>query len=128
MAINIPVSWGELFDKITILTIKSNRIADPGKRKNIKRELEQLTAIRDSKISRSDQLTALSSSLQEVNEKLWNIEDDIRLLEKKKDFGNQFVELARAVYITNDRRADLKSQINNLLGSELVEEKSYEPY
>ncbi len=128
MSLTIPISWGELFDKITILIIKNNRISDPGKLKNIRHELNLLTAIRDADITWSETLEILVGSLQQVNEELWDIEDSIRICEKNKRFGSRFIELARAVYITNDRRAKLKSDINNLLGSEVVEEKSYQAY
>ncbi len=128
MAINIPVSCGELFDKITILLIKNNRITDPRKLKNIRHELELLTSVRDNSITRSEKLEDLVNDLQQTNEELWDIEDSIRIHEKSNDFGKKFIMLARAVYITNDRRSHLKYLINNLLGSEVVEEKSYEDY
>ncbi len=128
MSLTIPVSWGELFDKISILNIKNNRITDSVKTKNIQHELELLLSIRDANTNWSKELESLARSLQQVNETLWDIENNIRDCEKNKNFGNRFVELARAVYITNDRRADLKAMINSLLGSDVVEEKSYQPY
>lgn len=128
MSPNIPISWGELFDKITILSIKNNRITDQGKLKNIRHELKLLTAIQDANLRRSEKLEDIIDALTQVNEKLWDIEDNIRNCEKNNDFGDHFIELARAVYISNDHRSYLKSTINILLGSEEVEEKSYESY
>lgn len=128
MSLFIPVSAGELLDKLTILLIKKERIADSRKLKNIGRELGQLESVYQEQITQSDELDALISALRLVNERLWDIEDEIRSCERNKAFGNTFVELARSVYRTNDRRAELKYQINGLLGSELVEEKSYEAY
>jgi len=128
MPILVPVSWGELLDKITILQIKAERIADPAKRDNVERELAALNQV----VADAGELPAgaetLIQQLRGVNESLWDIEDGIRDCERSKDFGNRFVELARAVYHTNDRRAAFKRQLNDLLGSELVEEKSYQPY
>lgn len=128
MPILVPVSWGELLDKITILQIKAQRIADPAKRDNVERELVALNQV----VADTGELPAgaetLIQQLRGVNESLWDIEDEIRDCERSKDFGNRFVELARAVYHTNDRRAAFKRQLNDLLGSELVEEKSYQPY
>lgn len=120
----VPVSWGELIDKITILEIKAERIADPKKRANVERELAALAAVRD-RSAKPEGLAPMVSALRAVNEALWAIEDDIRECEAKGEFGPRFVELARSVYRNNDRRADLKRRINALLGSELVEEKSY---
>jgi len=121
----VPVSWGELIDKITILEIKAERIADPAKRANVARELAALNAVRDQGRARAEGLAALTRELRQVNEALWTIEDDIRECEAKGDFGPRFVALARSVYKYNDRRAALKRRINELLGSELIEEKSY---
>ena len=121
----VPVSWGELIDKITILEIKAERIADPAKRANVARELAALNAVRDQGRARAEGLAALTRELRQVNEALWTIEDDIRECEAKGDFGARFVALARSVYKYNDRRAALKRRINDLLGSELIEEKSY---
>lgn len=120
----VPVSWGELIDKITILEIKAERIADPSKRANVARELEALSAVSD-RGAKPEGLAPLVRALREVNEALWTIEDDIRECEAKGEFGPRFVALARSVYRNNDRRADLKRRINALLGSGLVEEKSY---
>jgi hypothetical protein len=128
MAVMIPVSWGELFDKLTILEIKRVRIEDPDKLDNIKKELAALSKIsRDAK-SPGPGLDGIIVELRSINEQLWDIEDDIRACERTQDFSAHFVELARSVYRTNDRRAQLKRQINQLLGSELVEEKSYQAY
>lgn len=128
MSLHIPVSWGELFDKLTILQIKQQRVKDSGKLKNIRRELGELSRVRDAHVLENQQLTRLVDSLRSTNEALWEIEDDIRACEKAGDFGSQFVELARSVYKTNDSRAELKYRINILLDSDLLEEKSYESY
>ena len=128
MSLLIPVSAGELLDKLTILLIKKERIADTAKLDNIIMELGQLQAVYHQRIKQSAELDALISELRLVNGALWDIEDKIRGCERNRDFGAVFIELARSVYRTNDRRAELKYQINGLLGSELVEEKSYEAY
>lgn len=124
----IPVAPGELIDKITILRIKAARIADAAKLANVRRELDLLEAVLGSKLPDAPPLPALTAALQEVNETLWQIEDDIREREREGDFGPRFVELARAVYRTNDRRAEIKREINAALGSAIVEEKSYAKY
>lgn len=128
MLIHVPVSWGELLDKITILEIKAERIADPAKTANVAKELAALTATRDEAGVDLAPLGAVIGALREVNEALWQIEDDIRDCERQGDFGARFVALARDVYRTNDKRAALKRQVNEALGSELVEEKSYAAY
>ena len=129
MQLLIPVSWGELFDKITILDIKSVKIKDSTKLANINKELDLLTGIVGQCLAqRHDSLNQLIGELRVVNETLWNIEDEIRDCERQREFGLRFVELARAVYKTNDRRAALKLAINKYLGSELIEEKSYQDY
>lgn len=122
MTLLAPVSWGELIDKITILEIKAARIADAAKLANIRRELQALIAVRD---AQGTAPAALVAELGQVNEQLWDIEDRIRECEQRGDFGAAFIELARSVYKTNDRRAALKRKINDAMGSELVEEKSY---
>lgn len=127
-AIIIEVAPGELIDKLTILAIKLDRIADPQKRVNVLVEYETLEAARRGAMAPSPALDALTADLRGVNERLWEIEDLIRNCERRGDFGADFVELARAVYITNDRRAALKKEINGLLGSRLIEEKSYQDY
>lgn len=128
MPILVPVSWGELLDKITILQIKAERIADPAKRDNVERELVALNQVVADTGALPTGAEPLIQQLRSVNESLWDIEDEIRDCERDKDFGKRFIELARAVYHTNDQRAAFKRQLNDLLGSELVEEKSYQPY
>lgn len=128
MAVSVPVSWGEIIDKITILEIKAGQLADPAKLANVRKELDMLAAVRERDFPGHQGLALLSQELKTINQKLWAIEDDIRDCERAKDFGPRFVELARAVYFTNDERAAAKRKINDLLGSELVEEKSYAPY
>jgi hypothetical protein len=128
MAVSVPVSWGEIIDKITILEIKSERLKDAAKVTNVRRELDLLAAIRDRNFPDHRELARLAAELKGVNAALWEIEDEIRDCERAKDFGPRFIELARAVYISNDRRATVKRQINTLLDSDLVEEKSYAPY
>ncbi len=128
MPILVPVSWGELLDKITILVIKSERIADAPKRANVVRELDALRQVVAAAGALPEAAQPLIDALRGVNEALWDIEDDIRDCERQKDFGPRFVELARSVYHQNDRRAALKRDLNALLGSELVEEKSYQAY
>lgn len=122
------IAPGELIDKITILRIKAERIADEAKLKNVRTELELLNETLAKAVPASDELSRLDAELQKVNEELWVIEDDIRDCERNKDFGEDFIRLARAVYVTNDRRAALKKEINLLLGSTIVEEKSYAEY
>ena len=127
-SILIEVSPGEMIDKITILSIKSERISDGNKLVNINHELAVLSDKLNIEIPRSSALDNLMRELKEINEKLWEIEDDIRNCERENRFSDDFVQLARAVYKTNDRRSDLKRKINLLLGSAIVEEKSYNPY
>jgi hypothetical protein len=126
--IQAEISPGELIDKITILEIKAARIRDAGKLRNVLHELAVLTQARDDAIGPSADLDALTVRLKAVNEALWQIEDEIRDCERNQDFGPKFIELARSVYRHNDQRADLKRAINHLLGSRLVEEKSYAEY
>ena len=126
--VSVTVSVGELIDKITILEIKAARLGDPAQRSNVTSELKSLVAARDAALPPSAELTELSLLLKRINERLWHIEDDIRDRERAKDFGPRFIELARSVYICNDERAALKRRINELLGSRIVEEKSYAPY
>ena len=128
MNLNVPIGPGELVDKITILEIKSERLASLEKLTNVRVELAALVAVRDAAIAASDALARLTAALKDVNEALWQIEDEIRDCERAGDFGSHFIELARAVYRSNDERAALKRQINDLLGSEIVEEKSYAAY
>lgn len=128
MSVLVPVSWGEVIDKITILEIKAERLTDAAKLANVTKELNELAAVREREFPGHAELAKLAAELKAINEKLWVIEDDIRDCERAKDFGTTFVELARAVYFTNDERALAKRKINDLLGSALVEEKSYAPY
>lgn len=128
LAIYTEVQIGELIDKITILQIKSERIKDPAKLKNINAELTTLLEDCKKNVPQSEKLSALWRELKEVNEKLWIIEDDIRDKERAKDFDAKFIDLARSVYYTNDERCRIKREINMLLGSRLVEEKSYSDY
>ena len=126
--ISVPISYGELIDKITILEIKSERIGDPAKLANVRIELDLLNETwRADPASRIDIATE-RAQLRGVNEALWDIEDRIRLKEKARAFDDEFVELARSVYIRNDERAAIKRVINQKLGSTLVEEKSYQDY
>ncbi len=121
----VPTAPGELIDKLTILRLKSEKITDGAKLKNVKHEMAVLSATATDAIEMSDALKSLWDALYAVNADLWVIEDDIRAFEAKADFGPGFIALARAVYVTNDERARLKKEINLLLGSQIVEEKSY---
>lgn len=122
------ISAGELLDKIAILEIKQRRIPDAAKQQNIRRELESLSAVRARALPSTPALDAHFAELIRVNEILWNTEDEIRDCERRKDFGSRFVQLARAVYHTNDQRSAIKRAVNELAGSRLVEEKSYASY
>ena len=126
--IKVPTSPGELLDKITILEIKMEQISDAEKLKHIEYELEQLTQIWNEHFSNNEDLDLLKKELRETNTNMWSIEDNIRIKESKKEFDNDFIELARSVYYQNDKRADTKKKINELLGSLLMEEKSYADY
>jgi hypothetical protein len=126
--VSVPVSFGELIDKITILEIKSERITDAAKLANVRDELQMLDRLWRMDAHSSVDIAAERAELKRINEALWEIEDEIRLKERERDFGDRFVELARAVYHTNDRRAAVKRAINTRLGSRLVEEKSYQDY
>ena len=128
MQLQVPVSVGEVLDKITILQIKLAHISDAAKRANIHNELDALLPLVAGDSFTTDQMQALMAELKSVNEALWDIEDDIREKEAAKSFDAEFIRLARAVYITNDKRAEIKKQINLATGSTLVEEKSYESY
>ncbi len=126
--IRVPISPGELIDKITILQIKSERITDPLKVANVRNELALLEATwRESPFSTSD-VDAEWASLRRINEKLWDVEDLLREKERARTFDQEFIDLARAVYFTNDERAAIKREINTKLGSKIVEEKSYAKY
>jgi len=130
MLIEAPISLGELIDKITILEIKAVNIDDAAKLKNVTHELDVLNTKVGSLLDADGQtkLAPLKADLKAINQELWVIEDDIRDCERAKDFSDKFVQLARAVYFTNDKRAAVKKDINLVFGSELVEEKSYKDY
>ena len=130
MSILVPVSIGELIDKITILEIKNRLISDPIKSKNVKREYDYLCSVLvENNIGYpSGEMAVLGKDLARVNNELWLIEDQIRDCERENRFDERFVQLARSVYIKNDERASLKYQINCLSGSDLTEEKSYAAY
>lgn len=121
----IEVGAGELIDKITILKIKTDRITDAAKLRNVKHELDVLSRAREENLNQSNELDRLEDALRRINEALWAIEDDIRACEAARDFGPKFIELARSVYIQNDKRAAIKKSINALCGSSIIEEKSY---
>jgi hypothetical protein len=123
--IEIPVSVGELIDKITILLIKSEKIKDTSKLLNVKRELTELKTKLQS-ILITEQIQNIQRDLLSVNQELWEVEDDLRLLEKQNNFGSEFIEKARSVYKLNDKRFSLKKQLNIITSSIIVEEKSYE--
>jgi Family of unknown function (DUF6165) len=125
MPLLAPISVGELLDKISILELKAEALADPAKRANVAGELAALDAIRCREVAASAELDAVWADLRTVNRRLWQIEDELRLLEREAQFDTQFVTLARDVYRYNDRRAVLKRRINELTGSEIVEEKTY---
>ena len=126
--IQAPVSFGELLDKIAILQIKSERITDPDKLTNVRKELDALSATWLAHPAAQQHVVELRAELKAVNERLWEIEDDIRACERNQDFGGEFIRLARAVYFENDDRARIKKEINRALGSAYVEEKSYQDY
>lgn len=130
MLIQAPISLGELIDKITILEIKAININDSTKLKNVTHELEILNDKVASLLDAAGvtKLAPLKASLKDINQELWVIEDDIRDCELVKDFSDKFIQLARAVYFTNDKRAAIKKDINLAFGSELIEEKSYKNY
>ena len=126
--IHVPVSPGEVLDKITILEIKSERMTDPEKVANVRVELALLQKTWSGAVTEDDVIRRLHDELKEINEALWEIEDDIRDKERVKEFDERFIELARAVYFTNDRRSKVKKDLNLHLGSEIIEEKSYQDY
>lgn len=129
MEIQINISLGELIDKITILQIKKEKIKDLEKVKIVSHELELLeNSLNSFEKSKKNELENLMTELKKINQKLWIIEDDIRLLEKNKKFDDNFIELARSVYITNDKRFEIKNKINRLFSSNIEEVKSYEEY
>ena len=124
----IPISWGELIDKITILEIKQTHIKSPTALTNINKELGYLNEIVENSTGVAELISDLKQQLLDVNKRLWQVEDDIRDKELKQDFDIGFIELARRVYRLNDERAKLKKSINQVLNSELVEEKSYKDF
>ena len=124
----VPISPGELLDKITILRIKVARIVDAGKVANVRLELDLLEKTWTDSGCAAFDVARDERALQEVNERLWDVEDLIRDKEAKQTFDREFIELARAVYVSNDERAAIKKRINLQFGSRLVEEKSYKPY
>ncbi len=126
--IRVPISPGELLDKITILEIKAEQIADNEKLRNVKTELDLLGQVWDQASADNDTVQKLKQTLKTTNMDLWTIEDKIRIKEARKEFDHEFVELARSVYLKNDKRAATKKEINVLLGSGIMEEKSYADY
>ena len=125
----VDISIGELFDKITILKIKKNKIQDSKKLQNVEKELDILVPLSTPiALDLGDRLDALVENLADVNLKLWDVEDKLRILEKDKDFGSEFIELARSVYFLNDKRAVIKKEINLMSQSDIVEEKDYVQY
>ena len=128
MQIQVPISVGEVLDKITILQIKLAHISVAAKRVNIQNELDALLPLAAGDEFTSEQMQGLIAELKAVNEVLWDIEDHIREKEAAKSFDAEFIRLARAVYLTNDKRAEIKKRINLATGSALIEEKSYKAY
>ncbi|MGH8191218.1 MAG: DUF6165 family protein [Rhodanobacteraceae bacterium] len=126
--ISAPVSYGELLDKLTILEIKAERMSDAAKLANVRDELQLLTSLWTADEASATDVGAERAELKHINETLWEIEDEIRVKEREQAFDARFIELARAVYHTNDERATVKRAINLKLGSRLVEEKSYQDY
>jgi hypothetical protein len=124
----IPISPGELIDRLTILEIKLSKIVDPAQRANVLREHDLTQRSFREHVTESVELSELIAELRKANLTLWEVEDQIRARERAGDFGERFVELARSIYRTNDRRAAVKRRINELLQSDLIEEKSYTPY
>ena len=124
----IPISWGELFDKITILEIKKKKIRTQNSLDNVEKELMLLTRVKNSLLEMDNQLNCMIDQLSLINIGFWDIEDRLREKESLQEFDEIFIDLARSVYIENDRRAEIKKQINEFLGSELKEEKSYTDY
>jgi hypothetical protein len=128
MRIEIPVSFGELIDKLTILEIKKSKITDNEKLKNIQLEFELLNKKYQTKLKDTKELQVFYDALLEVNHKLWKIEDKIRILENNKEFNEEFIDLARSIYKLNDERFAIKNEINKTFDSEIQEQKEYENY
>tara|TARA_B100000035_G_scaffold134945_1_gene114901 strand:+ start:1648 stop:2037 length:390 start_codon:yes stop_codon:yes gene_type:complete len=124
----VPISWGELFDKITILEIKLENLREVNALKNVKLEHDQLYMIYNRNFYENENAKSLITDLKIINQKLWDIEDKIRDKERNQTFDEGFIELARKVYFTNDERSRIKRNINEIFGSELIEEKSYAKY
>jgi hypothetical protein len=124
----VKISWGELIDKITIMEIKEQRLTSPEAVSNVRRELASVTRAVQELQPRPVELDELKRELRSINEILWEVEDQIRAKEAIRSFDQQFIELARSVYFNNDKRARIKREINELLNSELIEEKQYTPY
>ena len=124
----IQISWGELFDKLTILKIKLTKLKDKNALWNVKTEHDQLIKIYNKNFLQNSNAKLLISDLKRINEKLWDIEDKIREKERNKTFDEEFIELARNVYMTNDQRSSIKRNINEIFGSKIIEEKSYSDY
>ena len=122
------ISPGELLDKISILEIKLEKVRDKNSQKEIKKEYKILKEIQNSSIELTDEIKNLFNKVKNINIELWNIEDKLRIYEKEKDFGKNFIELARGVYFNNDKRAKIKSEINEILGSNISEVKQYVDY
>jgi|TARA_B110000208_G_scaffold177063_1_gene223960 signal transduction histidine kinase len=123
-----PISWGELFDKITILQIKLDNLTLKNALENVEQELKKLQSILTQYCPKEMEATQLEGELRQINQHLWDIEDKIRDKERNNSFDDEFIQLARSVYITNDERSRIKRKINDLFGSELIEEKSYAKY
>ena len=126
--ISVPVSPGEVVDKITILEIKAERIADEEKLRNVRTELDLLVRVWETVSVDTEAIPPLKETLKDINQALWDIEDQIRVKELRQEFDQEFIDLARSVYVQNDQRAAIKKQINVLLGSRIQEEKSYVEY
>ena len=122
------ISAGELLDKISILEIKLEKIEDKNNREEIKKEYKILKEIQNSSIKFDDKIKELFNSIKVINIRLWNVEDELRVCEKNKDFGKNFIDLAREVYFNNDKRSKIKSEINKILGSSIREVKQYVNY
>ena len=124
----VPISWGELFDKITILQIKLDKLTSKNALNNVGREFKQLQSILIKYFPNSIEAKQLEEELKQINQQLWDIEDNIRDKERNRSFDDEFIQFARSVYIINDERSRIKRKINDIFGSEFVEEKSYSEY
>ena len=124
----VSISWGELFDKITILQIKLENLTSKDALENVEREFKQLQSIFIKYFPESTEAKQLEKELKQINQQLWDIEDKIRDKERNRSFDDEFIQLARSVYIINDKRSRIKRKINDVFGSEFVEEKSYPEY